>query len=188
MVDVGLSQAIVKRLNRWYRSRSRPHGTVDHFYRGTRLRYNTAYRSAACLVSLVMLSFAGLLYFSPNFFTEKSPLVILLVKIGWVGVTAVALGAPIEALREFAVVNDEGVMKSNLLGRQTRLEWGEITRVYINPGDNKVVLSGNTKTKVELSLCYNGWQDFVEISAKHLNPMLHLELVFNLAQAGMHKA
>jgi hypothetical protein len=60
--------------------------------------------------------------------------------------------------------------------------------VYINPGDNKVVLSGNTKTKVELSLCYNGWQDFVEISAKHLNPMLHLELVFNLAQAGMHKA
>ena len=115
-------------------------------------------------------------------------LVILLVKIGWVGVTAVALGAPIEALREFAVVNDEGVMKSNLLGRQTRLEWGEITRVYINPGDNKVVLSGNTKTKVELSLCYNGWQDFVSISAKHLNPMLHLELVFNLAQAGVHKA
>jgi hypothetical protein len=46
MVDVGLAQIIVKRLNCWYRSRSRPQGAVDHFYRGTRLNYNAVYRGA----------------------------------------------------------------------------------------------------------------------------------------------
>jgi hypothetical protein len=46
MVDVGLSHAIVKRLSRWYRSRSRPQGAVDHFYRGIQLNYNAVYRGA----------------------------------------------------------------------------------------------------------------------------------------------
>lgn len=46
MVDVGLAQIIVKRLNRCCRSQSQPQGAVDHFYRGIRLNYNAVYRGA----------------------------------------------------------------------------------------------------------------------------------------------
>jgi hypothetical protein len=188
MVDVGLAQAIVKRLNRWYRSRSRPHGILDHTHRGIRMRYNAAYRASGCCASLLLLCIAGALFFGPDLFADKPRWVVWAIKLGWAGITVAALGAPLQAFREFAVVNDEDVMKSDPLGRQTRLEWKEITRLHINLDDNKVLFLTDSKANLKLSLCYNGWQDFVEISAKHLNPMLHLELVFNLAQAGMRKA
>ena len=49
MVDVALSQLIVRRLNRWYRRRSKPRGTLDHTYRGMRLVYNNSYRLLVCV-------------------------------------------------------------------------------------------------------------------------------------------
>src|SRR5262245_4632127 len=111
MVDVGLTQLLVKRLNRWYRSRSRPHGVFDYTYRGTRLCYNRTYRTATCFVSLFLLIPAAALFFVPSLFADKSQLFVLVLKIAWAGLLVVVLLAPLQAFREFAVVNDEGIMK-----------------------------------------------------------------------------
>ncbi len=188
MVDVGLAQVIVKRLNRWYRSRSQPHGILDHTHCGVRMRCNAAYRASGCCASLLLLGIAGALYFGPDLFADKPRWVVWAIKLGWAGITVVALGAPLQAFREFAVVNDEGLMKSDFRGRQTRLEWKEITRLHINLDDNKVLFLTASTNKLKLSLCYNGWQDFVEISAKHLNPAIQLQLALTLAEIKMVKA
>src|SRR6267378_1054772 len=176
MVDVGLTQVIVKRLNRWYRIRSRPRGTVDHFYRGSRLSYNTPYRIVSCFMSLFLLSIGCLLYFGPDFLADKSRAVVLVVKIAWIGIVGVAFLSPLQAFRYFVIVSDKGLIKSNLFGRKTRLEWREISNVQIKLDANDVILANSAQTRLKMSLCYNGWQDFLEFSAKHLNPMLHLQI------------
>jgi hypothetical protein len=44
MVDVGLTQVIVRQLNRWQRKHANPRGAADHFHRGTRMSYTTVSR------------------------------------------------------------------------------------------------------------------------------------------------
>ncbi len=181
MVDVGLSQIIVKRLNRWHRSRSKPHGETDHFYRGIRMHYNTSYRVVAIFMSLFLLSIAGLLYFLPDALAGRPNIEILLIKIGWIVIVVIAVLAPLQAIRDFVIVNEEGLMKSDLFSRKTRLAWDEILYLQINLDKNEITFFSNAKTKLKMSLCYNGWQDFLELSAKHLNQMAYLQIAVTLA-------
>jgi len=178
MVDPGAAQALVKQLNLWYRKRAKPRGTIDHFYRGTRMSYTAAYRIVMSLFSIFMLSVASLLYFFPDIFADKSPWFILGIKIGWVGIVVVAILAPLQALREFTVVNDDGLIKSNLFGGETRLGWKEIFTFQIKPDDNKVIFKNNAKAKLTMSLSYDGWQDFQEMAVKHLNPVLYWQFTY----------
>lgn len=181
MVDVALTQAIVRRLNRWYRSRSRPHGTIDHTYRGVRLAYNSSYRLVVCLMSAFLLFPAGALYFWPAVFADKPRPFVIALKIGWAGLLVIVLLAPLQALREFLVVNDEGILKSNVLGTQTRVEWKEIAQVRIDSDGNDVIFLTHAGNKLKASLAYDGWQDFLEISARHLDSTLQYQLAFALA-------
>jgi hypothetical protein len=181
MVDPGAAQALVKQLNRWYRQRAEPHGTIDHFYRGTRMSYTAAYRNVMCLFSLIMLSVASVLYFVPDIFADKSPWVILALKIGWIGIVVLAILAPLRAFREFTVVNDEGLIKFNLFGGETRLGWKEIVSFQLKPDDNTVIFMNNAKTKLTMSLAYDGWQDFEETAARHLSPVLYWQFTYALA-------
>ena len=188
MVDVAISQAVVRRLNRWYRSRSLPHGTIDLDNRGTRLAYNNSYRLVSCLTSLFLFVPGCALFFVPSIFADKPPEVVLIVKIGWIGILAVVFLAPLQAFREFLVVNNDGLMKSNLFGKQTRLDWREISRIHIKLKESEIIFFTDTDTKLKASLCYNGWQDFLEISAKHLNEILQLQLASTVAKLGKSKS
>jgi len=181
MVDPGVAQALVKQLNRWYRQRAKPRGTVDHYHRGTRMNYAAAYRTVMSLFSLIMLSVAGVLYLVPDITADKSPWVVLGLKIGGAGIVIVAVLAPLQAFREYAVVNDEGLIKFNLFGRETRLGWNEIVTFQLKPDDNKVIFKNNTKTKLTMSLACDGWQDFREMAAKHLDPALYWQFANALA-------
>jgi len=178
MVDPGLSHVIVKRLNRWFRKRSRPHGLPDYTYRGTRLVYNTTYRVFISFCCLMLLSLAGALYFIPSLFSDKPPLLVLAIKIAWAGIVVVIALAPFEAFREFVVVNDEHVLRFNLFGRQSSMEWKEISRIEGKLDENELKLISASGKKLKLNRCYNGWQDFLEISGRHLSPELHGQLMF----------
>jgi len=136
-------------------------------------------------MSIFLLSIGCLLYFGPDFFADKSHTFVLGIKIGWLGIIGVALLAPLQSFRDFVIVSDEGLMKSNLFGRKTRLAWPEISHLQIKPDENDVILRNDAKTKIKMSLCYNGWQDFLEFSAKHLNHGIHLQIATTLA--GMNK-
>lgn len=178
MVDIALTQAIVKRMNRWYRSRSKPHGNVDHNHRGIRLSYNSGYRLIVCLMSLLLLAAAYALYFVPGIFANKSRVFILVIKIAWAGLLVIVLLAPIQVLREFVVVTDDGLLKSDLFGRLTRMDWSNISRVQVKVDENEVIFFTAAGQKLKTSLCYNGWQDFIQTSAKHLNPFLQAQVLF----------
>ena len=178
MVDPGAAQALVKQLNLWYRKRAKPRGTIDHFYRGTRMSYTATYRGVMCFFSLFMLSIAGVLFFVPGIFADKSQWFILGIKIGWVGIVVVAILAPLQAFRECTVVNDDGLIKLNLFGGEKRLGWREISSFRIKPDDNKVIFTSNTKANLTMSLSYDGWQDFEEVAAKHLNPVVYLQFTY----------
>lgn len=173
MVDPGATQAIVRLLNRWYRKRAKPHGIVDHYHRGTRMTYTAVSRIVPCTFSVLLLAFACLLYFGPNFMDDKPPIEVLAVKIGWLGIVAVALLAPLQALREYVVINDDGLLRSNLFGRESRLAWDEIVFFRIDPDNNKVTLLTKSKTKFTMSLAYDGWQDFLEIASRHMDKTLY---------------
>jgi len=182
MVDPGVAQALVKQLNRWYRKKAKPRGTMDHYHRGTRMSYTAAYRGVICFFSLFMLSISFALYFVPGLFADKPPWVVLLIKIVWAGITLVFILAPLQAFREFVIINDEGVTKSDLFGRQTRFGWKEIAGFHIKPDDNKVIFrTANPKTKLTMSLAYDGWWDFLELAGKHLDPALNFQLLYVLA-------
>lgn len=178
MVDPGVSQAIVRALNRWYRKRAKPHGTMDHFYRGTRMSFTTVSRIVPCAFSIMLLSFACVLYFVPNFMADKPPLEVLALKIVWLGIVAVALLAPLQVFREYAIITDDGLLKSNLFGRQTRMAWTDISTFRINPDDNKVTFLNKERVKLTMSLAYDGWQDFLEVAARHLNQTLYWQFQF----------
>ena len=161
MVDVGLSQLIVQKLNRRYRRRAKPHGSVDHFHRGTCMSLTGAARIFPCCCSIMLLSVAVLLYFGPDFMSDKPHWEVLGIKIAWLGIVAVALLTPLEVFRECLIITDDGLLKINLFGRQTRMAWPDIASFQINPNDNKVIFLAGDKAKVKASLAYNGWQDFL---------------------------
>ena len=181
MVDLGLTQVIVYRLNRWYRRRAKPHGAVDHFNRGTRMGYRAASRLVPCLCSLMLLIAAGLLYFVPNTLTEMPSLEVLALKFGWVGVVVVAFLTPFEVFREYVVITDDGLLKSNLFGRQTRMAWKDIVTFRLNVNDNKVVFTAGKKAKLTVSLAYDGWQDFLETAARQMDPALYAQFYLMFA-------
>jgi len=180
MVDPGIGLAVVRQLNRWYRKRAKPHGTMDHCHRGTRMSYTAAYRAVNVSMGVLMISFGTLLSLVPGIMEGKSPLVVLLVKLGWVGILCVAVLAPMQALRECVVITDEGLIKLNLLGRETRMAWRDVSHFQINDEDNKVTLRAGEKTKLTMSLAYDGWQDFLAVAAKRLNPILYAQFHYTL--------
>lgn len=183
MVDPGIAQAIVRQLNRWYRKRAKPRGTIDHFHRGVRMSYTATYRGVTGFMSGFLLCIAAVLYFVPGVTAGKSALVVVLLKLGWGGIVAAAVGMLLQAFREYAVVTDDGLIKSDLLGRETRLGWPEISQFRIKPDDNKVIFRNNAGAKLALSLAYDGWQDFSDLAARHMKPELYWQ--FHYARAGI---
>jgi hypothetical protein len=181
MVDPGAAQALLKQLNRWYRSRARPRGTIDHFYRGTRMSYTATYRGVVCCLSLFLLAIAGALFFVPDLFADKSKWFILGVRVGGAGMVLAAILLPLHALREFTVVNDDGLIKGNLFGGEARMGWQEIASFRINPDDNGVVFMNRAKGKLTMSLSYDGWRDFQEMAARHLDPSVYWQFTYALA-------
>ena len=188
MVDPGAAQALIKQLNRWYRQRAKPHGAIDYYHRGTRMGYTAAYRRVMCLFSLILLSVAGVLYFIPDITADKSPWLVLGLKIGWAGIIVVAILAPLQAFREFTVVNDEGLIKRNLFGGEARMGWQEIASFRIKPDDNSVYFLNRAKGKLTMSLTYDGWQDFREAAARHLNPVVYWQFAYALANVNAKSA
>src|SRR2546427_41201 len=148
MVDPGAAQAIVKQLNRWYRKRAKPHGVIDHFHRGTRMRYTATYRGVTSCTSGLLLSIAAALYLVPGVLENQSTLMIFVVKLGWGGIVAVALFMLMQAFGEYAVITQDGLIKSGLLGRETRMGWNEIVRFQIKPDSNEVIFRNNAKRKL----------------------------------------
>ena len=184
MVDPGAAQLIVKYLNRWYRRRAQPRGTMDHFYRGTRMSYNRTYRTVICLVTAIMVSLAAAaLLLLPGISHDKDGM-SLFAKIFAISMAALGVFASLRAFCEFVVVTDDGLLKSNLFGRKTQMAWNEILRFRVNTDDNKVTISGNGKHKLTMSLSYNGWQDFMEMARRRLNPDIY-ETICNL-RAGVN--
>lgn len=148
------------------------------------MAYNGSYRLVVSLMSAFLLFPAGALYFWPAVFADSSRLFVIVLKIGWAGLLVVVFLAPLQAFREFLVVNDEGILKSNVLGKHTRLEWTEITQVRIESDGNDMIFLSRAGYELKASLAYNGWQDFLEISAKHLDSTLQSQLAFALADQG----
>ena len=107
-VDPGIGLFVAERVNRWLRNRRRPRGVPDPYFRGVRMRFNTTYRVVMCLMAAFLLAVAAVLYSVPGLLEDKSRLWVVLVKIGWVGITMVAILAPLQAFREFAVASDDG--------------------------------------------------------------------------------
>ncbi len=181
MVDPGAAQAIVKQLNRWYRKQAKPRGTIDHFHRGTRMSYTAAYRGVVSVVCGLFLCVAAAFYFVPGITTGESPLVVLLLKLGCGGMVAFAIFMLLRAFRECTVITDDGLIKCNLFGRETLVSWKDIVRVQIKPDDNKVIFRTNTKAKLTMSLSCDGWLDFTDMAAKHLNPAVFGQFRYALA-------
>ena len=139
MVDPGVAQAIVKQLNRWYRRRAQSRGTVDHFYRGTRMTYNRTKRTAVCFMSLFLLSIAAAIYLIRGIFAGQSLWMVLILNIGGLLMMAVGILAPLQVFREFVIVTDDGLVKSGLFGRKTQWAWNDIATFQIKPDDSKKI-------------------------------------------------
>ena len=180
MVDPGAAQLIIRQLNRWYRRRAQPHGTMDHYHRGTRMGYTAVYRRVAGCFGLILLGVAVVLYFVPGLGKENSSPVVLLFKLGAVGIVALALLMALQAFREFTVITDDELIKFNLFGRETRLAWRDIYSYQIQPDNNTVTFKTNGKARMKLSLAYDGWQDLREMAARQMNPALYWQFVHAL--------
>ncbi|HWX23092.1 MAG TPA: hypothetical protein VN578_24585, partial [Candidatus Binatia bacterium] len=127
------------------------------------------------LMSLFMLAVACLLYFVPGVFEGQSRWLVIAVKVGWFGITAVCVLAPLQAFREFVVVSDEGLVKYSLFGSRSSLGWKEISGLRSKRGDNEITFEGSGR-KLKMSLCYDGWEDFRELARKHLPGGMNLAL------------
>lgn len=186
MVDPGAAQAVIRQLNRWYRKRAKPRGGVDHFYRGTRMSYTATYRVVmGCMASFLFLV-AALCFFVPSVTEGKSPLMVLFLKLGSVGMMVLALFVLLRAAREYVVVTDDGLIKSNALGRKTRMSWDEMSQFQIKTDDNDVIFRTDAKAKMKLSLSYDGWQDFLDVAARRMEPALYAQ--FRYTFASFHEA
>ena len=181
MVDPGAAQAIVRQLNRWYRKRAKPHGSIDHFYRGTRMSYTTTYRMVMGFASAFLLAVAAVLYFAPSVTEGKSPTTVLLLKLGWAGLVVLAIVMVIQAFRECCIITDDGVIKSNPFSRETRLDWKDIARFVVKTDDNQVILRTSGKAKLNMSLSYDGWRDFLDVASRRMDPELYGQFSYTLA-------
>jgi hypothetical protein len=182
MVDPGAAHAIVKLLNRWYRKWAKPHGAIDHFHRGTRMSYTIVYRVVHVAMSVFLLSVAALLYLVPAVMEGQSRVMVLLVKLGWVGIVCLAVLVLMQAVRECTIITDDGLIKVNLLGRETRMAWRDISDFTMKPDDNKVIFRSREKTKLTMSLAYDGWHDFLATTSSRLDPALYAQIHYTLLQ------
>lgn len=181
MIYTGLLEhVVVKKLYRWIRHQSQPHGTTDHFYRGRRMSYNWAYRVVVCFVSLVMFSLAGAGVLVDALLHDKSWWSLFISASANLMAIMGAL-VPFQAFREFAVVTDEGLLKRFMFGSIQQLAWNEILGFKINPAENKVTLSGTGKSKMTMSLAYDGWQDFLEMAKRRMDPGNYQSIAYALA-------
>ncbi len=176
MVDPGIAQAIVKRLNRWYRKCAKPHGKVDHYYRGIRMTRTAANRLVFLCFWLFLLFIVLAFFFVPDIFSGQSLLMKLLLQAGWLLMAVLVLVAPLQAMRDFVVVTDDGLIKPKLFGGETRVAWSNIVSFHIKPDSNEVNCFTGDNTKCQISLAYNGWQDLLETASKHLNRSLFYQL------------
>ncbi len=119
----------------------------------------------------------------PDLFAKDHPAIfVVLVKIAWIGITLVALVAPLQAFREFVVVSDEGLLKSTPFRPVVRLGWKEIIGVMLKLDDNSVVFTAQTPVKFKMSLCYDGWEEFREYARKHLDAGMNFVLASALEE------
>lgn len=181
MVDPTIAQIAIKHLNRWYRSKSRPRGVIDYYHRGTRMSFNPTYRIVNGLIAFLMLAIGALLFLVPDLFAGKPVWQQWLVKLGWAGLIGVALLLLLQLAREFTVVNDDGLVKSNLLGRVTRLEWRDIMSFSYKVDESTVTFRNAARQKLTMSLCYDGWQDFLEMAQRRMEPGLFWQVNHGLA-------
>lgn len=188
MVDPRAAQLIIRQLNRWYRRRAQPHGTMDHYHRGTRMSYTAVYRRSAGCFCLILLGVAAVLYFVPGLGKENSSTVVLLFKLGAVGIVALALFTALQAFREFAVITDDELIKYNLFGRETWMAWRDIYSYQIKPDNNTVTLQTNGKARLKLSLAYDSWQDLREMAARQMNPALYWQFARALVKVDARRA
>jgi hypothetical protein len=187
MVDPGAAQLIIKQLNRWYRRRSQPRGTIDHFYRGTRMTYNNTKRIVTGFMTLFMVSIAAAAFlFLPGILQDKDGMA-LFGKIFATGMAIIGVFASLQAFCEFVVVTDDGLLKSDFLGRKTKMAWNEILQFQVKPDDNKVILRGDGKLKLTMSLAYDGWQDFLEMAVRRLSPASYGVIAYTLANVDAKK-
>jgi hypothetical protein len=177
MVDPGIGQAIVRWLNRWYRKHAKPHGKVDHYYRGIRMTRTTANRVIFLCFWLFLLSIVVAFFFVPDIFSGQPLFMKLLLRAGWLLMTILVLLGPLAAARDFAVITDDALIKPKLFGGETRVAWNDITSVRIEPDSNEVAFTTGDKKKCKISLAYDGWRDLLETAIKHLNPSLHYQLL-----------
>ena len=176
-VDPGIAQAIVKRLNRWYRKRAKPHGKTDHYYRGIRMTRTAANRSVLLFFWLVLLFIVVAFLFAPGILSGQSFFMNLLLKAGWLLMAIVVVVGPFAVTRDFAVVNDDALIKPKIFGAETRMMWNDIVSIRIKRDSNEAVFLTGAKTKCKINLAYDGWGDLLEMAAKHLNPPLYYQLL-----------
>lgn len=187
MVDPGAAQLIVKQLNKWYRRRSQPRGTTDHFYRGTRMTYNATKRLATCVISSILFFVGCVFYLYPHWAVDRTWWFLLLMKIAGIGIVGLGIIQLLQVACEFVVVTDDGLLKSDFLGRKTQMAWNEIVRFQVKPDDNKVIVFGKGKSKLTMNLAYNGWQDFLETAGRRLNPATYTVIALALANVNARK-
>lgn len=188
MVDPRAAQLIIRQLHRWYRRRAQPRGTMDHYHRGTRMSYTAVYRRAAACFCLMLVGVAAVLYFVPGPGKENSTTVVLLFKLGAVGLVALALFTALQAFREFAVITDDELIKFNPFGRETRMAWRDIYSYQIKPDNNTVTFKTSAKASLKLSLAYDGWQDLREMAARRMNPALYWQFAHALVNVDARRA
>ena len=151
------------------------------------MSYTTTYRAVNSCASGLLLSIAAMLYLVPGVLDGHSPLMIFLLKLGWGGIVAVALLMPVQAFSEHTVITDDGLIKAGLFGSETRMAWNEIYRFQVKPDSNEVIFRDNGKRKLKMSLAYDGWQDFLDVAAKRLNPALYWQFRYTVANLDAKK-
>ncbi len=137
------------------------------------MSYTATYRGVTSFASGLLLCIAAAFYLVPEVSAGKSPLMILLLKLGCGGIVLVAVFMLMHAFRECAVITDDGLIKLDLFGRETRLGWKDISRFQIKPDDNKVIFRDSARAKLTMSLAYDGWQDFSDMAFRRLTPALY---------------
>jgi hypothetical protein len=176
-VDPGAAQALIKQFNRACRKRRKPHGTIDHYHRGIRMTYTAVYRRSNAVVATTLLLVAAALCFMPRPFDGKPFLEVIGLRVGWAALVLIPILILFCAYREFVVVTDDGLIRYNPFGRETRMAWKDIRHYLVNADQNKVIFKNADNVKLTVSLAFDGWQDFLESAHKHLDPNLYWQLV-----------
>ncbi|MBW8864926.1 MAG: hypothetical protein JF609_08400 [Verrucomicrobia bacterium] len=188
MVDAGIAQAVTKAFNGWCRRKAKPHGTVDHYYRGIRMTTTTSYRLAGYFISVLLLLLAGFILLYGDPFDRNTPLHDIVLLSSTLLMTILGVLAPMEAFRDFTVITEDGLLKSNLFGTKTSMNWSDIHSFQINPDGNTVTFFNEAKQKLKMSLCYDGWQDFLETASRKMNRALCLQFSYAFFSLNTPKA